>query len=362
MSRRTIHPEDIPLDLGDASAGATADSALTTAGFVGAGEFLGRAVPDRLAIADGLLYDDGSGFIAGEDKTGKTLLAEHLLLALVFARPVGGRFAVPGPSRVLFVEEEDSVRRTHRRLRKMVRGFGLDPDDVAVRAELDAGFRLSVWSGVNLDEDEWWKKLEQEVAAFKPRVLIFDPLSKMTARSLTKAEEIRPVLNRLDALRRRYSIVVLLVHHYRKQQGERMGRGSQEIAGSYVLGAWTEQSLFLEPKDRTGKIISLTLQSKDGPAEPLRVVVVETAETLTVAFEDLPTAAGMAERVWEALGTASPSEPHSGLAGVSVKTLTVVLKVSDKSIRVAMNELVKAGRALEVGKATKQAKLYARNE
>lgn len=353
------------VDLETVAAAPAADATLTTAGFVGAGEFLGRDLPDRLAIVEGLLYDDGAGFIAGEEKTGETLLAEHLSLALVFARPVGGRFAVPARRRVLFVEEEDSVRRTHRRLRKMVRGLGLDPDDADVRAELDAGFRLSVWSGVNLDDEGWWGRLEQEVATFKPRVLLFDPLSKLTARSLTKAEEIRPLLNRLDALRRRYSIVVLLVHHYRKQQGERMGRGSQEIAGSYVLGAWAEQSLYLEPKDRTGKLVSLTLQSKDAetPAEPLRVVVTETPDTLIVTVEDLPTAAGMAERVWEALGTAAPSEPHTGLVGVSVKTLMVALKVrSDKTIRVALGELVAAGRALEVGTTTKQAKLYARNE
>jgi KaiC/GvpD/RAD55 family RecA-like ATPase len=352
-------------DLGKVVATPEADPALTTAGFVGGGEFLGRPLPERAALVEGLLYDDAAGFIAGEEKTGKTLFAEHLTLALVFAQPVGGRFAVPGPSRVLFVEEEDSVRRTQRRLRKMVRGFGLDPDADDVRAQLDAGVRLSVWSGVSLDDETWWTRLEEEIATFKPRVLVCDPLSKMTSRSLLKAEEIRPLLNRLDALRRRYSIVVILIHHYRKQQGERLGRGSQEIAGSYVLGAWAEQSLYLEPKDRTGRLVSLTLQSKDAetPAQPLRVVVTETPTALTVTVEDLPTAAGMAERVWEALGTASPSAPHTGLAGVSVKTLMVVLKVrSDKTIRVALADLATAGRVVEVGMTTKQAKLYARNE
>jgi hypothetical protein len=274
---------------------------------------------------------------------------------------------VPASLRVLFVEEEDSLRRTQRRLRKMLRGFGLDPEDPALRAALDARFRISVWSGVDLDDPTWWDRLDAECKGHRPEMAFFDPLSKLTAKDLNKAAEARPLLNRLDALRRRFGFVVLVLHHYRKQQGERMGRGSQEIAGSFTLGAWAEQSLFLEPKDRTGKLVTLTLQSKDTEApDPVRVVITETGEeddgTITVAFEKLPTAAGTTERVWEGLGTATPSEPHRGDPGVSVVTLQNALKLSDKTVRAALKELCAAGRAEEVGITSKQAKLYLRND
>jgi KaiC/GvpD/RAD55 family RecA-like ATPase len=345
--------------------GADVDLTRSTGGFIGLGSLLARKLaPLRFLVAH-LLVDEGGGFIAGEEKAGKTLFALHIALCMVLGLPVGGHFAVPDKLCVLFIEEEDSLRRTWRRIRKMLRGFGLDPDDQALQAELNDHFRISVWSGVDLDDPVWWDRIATEVEAHRPDVVFFDPLSKLTAHNLNKAEEARPLLNRLDALRRRFGFAVLLLHHYRKQQGERAGRGSQEIAGSFTLGAWAEQSLFLEPKDRTGKLVTLTLQSKDVDIlAPLRVVIVETegeAGKITTTLEDLPTAAGTQERVWEAMGTAPPSEPHSGLAGVSMVTLEKALKLSNKTIRLAMADLIRSGRVLEVGKTTKGAKLYAQN-
>jgi hypothetical protein len=43
-------------------------------------------------------------------------------------------------------------------------------------------------------------------------------------------------------------------------------------------------------------------------------------------------------------------------------TLVKALKLSDKTIRVAVKELMAEGRATEVGTISKQAKLYARND
>jgi KaiC/GvpD/RAD55 family RecA-like ATPase len=185
-----------------------------------------------------------------------------------------------------------------------------------VLAQLQARFRASVWSGIDLDLEKWWTRLEAEFAARPPQVVVFDPFSKLTGANLKDPHEVRAVLNRVDALRRRFAFVVLLVHHYRKGQGERIGRGSQELFGSFVLSAWAEQSFFVEPKDRSGKLVTVTLQSKDIEApDPLGVVIVETADAITLTLEELPTTAGVAERVWEALGTAPPTEPHKACRG-----------------------------------------------
>ena len=336
----------------------------STNGFVDLGTLLRRRLPPLRFLVEGLLVDEGGGFVGGEEKSFKTMLAEHMTLCLALPRPVGGRFAVHERVRVLFVEEEDSLRRTQMRFQKMLRGFGLDPDDPAVQDDLSQWVHLSVWSGADLDSDAWWHTLATEVDTFRPAVAFFDCLSKLTSRNLSKSEEARPLLNRIDQLRRQYGFVAQFIHHYRKGQGERVGRGSQEIAGSYVLGAWSEQSLFLEPKDRTGKIISLVLQSKDAPPlpAPLRLVVTETDSAITLTLEDLPTDAGTAERVWAALGTATPSEPTEGDPGVSVKTLSLALKLSDKTVRRALKSLVAAGRAVVAGLVSNNTKLYAQTE
>jgi len=339
------------------------DPARSTNGFRGLDEILALPLPPLGFLVEGLLVEEGAGFVAGEEKTGKTLFVEHLLLCLALGLPVGGRFAVPMPVPVAFVEEEDSVRRTRGRFGRMLVGLGLDPEDPALLAQLRERCRISVWSGIDFDRDEWWHRFADEFEARPPKLVVFDPLSKLTSRDLRKAEEVRPILNRLDDLRRRFGFAVLLVHHYRKGQGERLGRGSQEMFGSFVLGAWTEQSLFIEPEDRTGKLLCLSLQSKDVKLNaPLRLVITESDTAMTVTLDDLPTAAGTAERVWEAIGTATPSEPYKGSRGVGIANLVMALKLSDKTIRVAVQELLGQRRILEVGTTSKQAKLYARSD
>jgi hypothetical protein len=340
------------------------DAMRTTGGFIGAGELCALDLPPLPLLVEGLLTADGSGFIAGEEKVGKTMLALHLAVALALGLPVGARFPASAPVRVLFVEEEDSVRRTRQRLRKLLRGFGLDPDAREVQARLNAHLHIAVWVGLNLDDERGWAQLEAELAPFQPNVLFLDCLSRVTTRDLKRQELAAPLFRRFDDLRRRYGVLLFLLHHYRKQQGERTGRGSQELMGSFVLGAWAEQSVFLEAKDRTGKLVAFELQSKDlnGLPAPLRVVVEDTPDTLTLRLDDFPTTASAAERVWEAMGTAPPSEAHTGYAGISVATLVAKTKLSDKTIRAALTLLVSDGRCLEVGRTSKQAKLYARNE
>lgn len=86
----------------------------------------------------------GNGVIGGEEKLAKTwyMLAEALALAL--GRPVLGRYAVPRSRRVLVIEEEDNARRTWVRLRALLRGDALDPDDLAVRHALHENFVIAV--------------------------------------------------------------------------------------------------------------------------------------------------------------------------------------------------------------------------
>ena len=56
-----------------------------------------------------------------------------------------------------------------------------------------------------------------------------------------------------------------LVHHYRRQQGRRTGRGSSEIVGGYEIGAWVESSLYFEPIGRTHRA-TVSVQSKAAPS------------------------------------------------------------------------------------------------
>jgi hypothetical protein len=259
-------------DFGAARNGAGPDDARTDTAepFVqGLGAFLARTYSPADFYIDGLLSDEGGGWVGGEDKLGKTYWALDEALALALGQKVAGVFTVPQRRRVLFIEEEDSPRRTHRRLRALLRGRGLDPDDPGVQAELDAWFHLVAWQGFTFDVATMVQRLEAELQAFAPDVVYVDVLRKVTLKDLNKAAEAGALLATLDRLSRTFKALFRVLHHYRKIQGShRAGRGSQEIGGSFALGAWGVNRAFFEPVGRTQGTVRLRVQCKDAPPRP----------------------------------------------------------------------------------------------
>jgi hypothetical protein len=334
---------------------------------VAAGDFLAHEDPDPVAFVTGVLSDDGGGWLGGEEKLGKSWWAIEEAVCLALGLPVCGRFVVPERRRVVLLEEEDSPRRVRRRLRALLRGKGLDPDAPATRAELNDWLRVSVWSGFTLDNTGMVDELRTVIRDFSPAVIYVDCLRKVTVKNLNHADEASALLAVLDTLRREFGTIFRLIHHYRKQQGFRTGRGSQEIGGSYVLGAWGENSLFFEPIGRKAGAVRVEVQSKDGaPVPPFRLRLEAEgpahAPTLVrLVAEDDAADSGIDDLVAQAVATLPPAPAVSGQSGVTVKALAEALKKSDKTIREALKRLLSAGRCLEVGTASRGLKLYGVN-
>jgi hypothetical protein len=319
----------------------------------GAGDLIARSFPPIEVYIENVLTAEGSGFIGGEEKLGKTYYALDEALSLAMGVTLCGRFHVPQRRRVLFIEEEDSPRRTRLRLRALARGHGFNPDDEAFRNELSEWARVSVWQGFTLDDPAWLTRLEAELVAFPAAVVYLDVLRKLTVKDLNKAAEASPIFNTLDALRRRFGSVFRVLHHYRKGQGQRMGRGSQEMGGSFVLGAWTEQAVYLEPIGRKGGGTSFDVQQKDGAASSTLRLAWESEGpphdptwvrlVLAEMQPNQAAAEALAEQVLQLLQTL-PAEysPHG--SGISIPTLVTTLKgikgASEKGVRRALAILI----------------------
>src|SRR5262245_2011813 len=302
---------------------------------IGLGDFLSQEFPDAVPYITGVLTEDGCGWIGGEEKLGKTYWALAEALALALGLPLAGRFPVSTPRKVLFIEEEDPPRRTHRRLRALLRGYGLDPDDPALRTRLNAQFRIEVCSGFSLDSPVWVARLEETLRVFNPAVAYLDVLRKITWRDFNKTDQATLLLADLDRLRRQYRVLWRIVHHYRKSQGFRTGRGSQEIGGSYVLGAWSEASLFFEPVGRKPSPVRLQFQLKAAPPTADHILTIHAEcpadnPTLVRLVVDPATPdhadADLVDLVYAAIATLPPEPAHTGSPGVSKKTLATHLK------------------------------------
>jgi hypothetical protein len=334
---------------------------------VGARSFLATTYPRVTPLVEGVLNDDGSGWIGGEEKLGKTFYALEEALCLALGLPVCGRFPVPSPVPVLFVEEEDSPRRTQARLTALLRGHGLDPADPELVTRLDERLVVSAWAGFSFDVPEQVGALEARVAAFRPKVVYLDVLRKITTADLNKQDQAARVLGELDRLRRTYGCVFRLLHHFRKSQGFRSGRGSQEIGGSYVLGAWAEASIFFEPTSRkSGAPAAIDIQVKDGAPLPrlqLRVVAEgpDDAPVIRLVMDEVGGERHEAKaRVLETLTALGPMDaPTDGFPGASVQSVVAAAKLSEVTVRRGLKALEEEGLAAVVGRAAKGKALWA---
>jgi hypothetical protein len=271
---------------------------------------------------------------------------------------------VRGRRRVVFIVEEDSPRRTHTRLRALLRGHGLDPDDAAVQTDIDAWFRIAVWQGFTFDQAAMVARLEATILQQRAEVVYLDVLRKLTTKSVRDDVDMSPILAILDDLRRRSGCLFRVLHHFRKGQGFRTGRGSQELGGSYVLGAWGENSVFLEPVGRKQGAVKVDIQQKDGPAVPAFRLTIESEgphhapTVLRLVATDAPDDQGLDDTLLQAIATLDKSEALAGRPGVAVVTLVSALKKSDKTIRRGLKRLLDAKLILVTGQASKQQALY----
>jgi hypothetical protein len=362
--------DDVRTTLTDATALADSPTGVSAEPLgIGLGTFLAKKFDPLEPIVEGLLYTDGGGWIGGEEKLGKSDYAVEEALCIALGRPVCGRFNVPVRRRVFFIEEEDPPRRLHARIHALLRGKDLDPADPELRAALDQWIRLAVWTGFSFDTPDLVARLEATCREFMPAIVYGDVLRKLTVRDLNKSSEAGMLLATLDRLRRDYGVVFRLLHHYRKAQGFRTGRGSQELGGSFQLGAWAEHSLFFEPIGRKHGAVKVEVQSKDAPPAPAFQLVFEAEgpvhdpDWVRLRADELTETSIPArnlEAVRQALGTLPPSTPVEGAPGVLVMTLVPVLKLSDKTIRACLKDLEEAGDAAQVGKASRGAVLWAR--
>jgi hypothetical protein len=333
----------------------------------GLGDFLAQMFPPVESYIEGILSADGGGWIGGEEKTNKTWWALAEALGLAFGEPVAGHFSVPAPRRVLFIEEEDSPRRTHRRLRALLRGLGYDADDPVIRETRNRQFRIEVWSGFTLDEPAMVARLEATIADFKPEVVYLDVLRKVTLRDLNKAAEAGALLAELDRLRRSYAVIFRIVHHYRKTQGFRAGRGSQEIGGSFVLGAWAENSLFFEPVGRKQGAVRVAVQCKDLPPAPDFTLRLEfegaphDPALVRLLAEEITTeskADSTDEMVYQAVTSCPATSALAGRAGAPIDAIMAAVKKSNPTVRRSLDRLIDAGRVEVTGTMIRKKKLY----
>jgi hypothetical protein len=221
-------------------------------------ELLAMPDTDPDWMVDQLFTVASNGWVAAEPKVGKSWIVLELAYALATGMPFLGRFAVKQPRRILYVQEEDSLDRVKRRLKRLIKG---DPTRLPPP---DAYFRYSIRQGFKLDNLTWLETLRLEIIKYDAEVIILDVFNRLHGSDENKQAEMTAILNNLTRMTNDYGCAFIIVHHNRKPQQGNEARGNQRIRGSGVLGGWGECSLYLQRSKEKDTII-VTPESKDCP-------------------------------------------------------------------------------------------------
>ena len=206
-------------------------------------------------LVDGLIKAGSIGFIAGEPKTSKSWLALHIAQAVATGTPVLGRFKVPGPARVLFVEEEDAYETVITRFKDLAAGH-------AIPEPLEDNLNFLIHSGLRVDEPgsiDLFIGAARDLnkAGLCPNLIIFDVLNKLHAGSDTDQKHASDVMRAFERIRKELNCAILIVHHFAK--GSPSKRGNQRMRGSSVFAGWSENSLYLT---KDGAIVHVEPENK----------------------------------------------------------------------------------------------------
>lgn len=168
-----------------------------------------------------ILPKSGKMIFGGFSKTGKS----HIMLSLARALVSGENalecptFRVAEPCKVLLFEQELGEEGLQLRARRTLSGANIQRDVHYISRNPDISF----------SNEKGYEIIGNEIAEFRPNVVIFDPIGKMYHGDENSAQEVALLWQKMDRLLRlgsRERLSIILSHHYGKRpNGTRNSEG-----------------------------------------------------------------------------------------------------------------------------------------
>lgn len=238
--------------------------------------------PDQFLVGHGLLPKNGLLFVGGPPKSYKSFVAQTMAFELCVGKPLFGAykshgatheliFAVDGPQRVLFLEQEIGFYDVRERMLPYFNSL-LEPDKQRIRENFAIHSRDHE---MRLDTDEGLKRIEAIIQATKPTVVVFDPLIEFHAENENDAQAMQRVLHGVDILRDTYNFATIITHHSGKPQTMSTREGPDELRGSSVIFGKADSVMMIKPENRAKGFLNVgfTIRRSRPIQETLRLVL-----------------------------------------------------------------------------------------
>jgi hypothetical protein len=221
----------------DAAAAATLEIVprADTPSVLNVADILALSIPEASMLIEGILPTAGASLIVGAAKSGKTLAAAQIGIAIASGAPLYGFYKVLNPGPVLFIEQDDpagagSIKTILERSTVPVTGI---PFHLVAGVPYQFGGEFLEW-------------LETQIVRLKVQSAIIDSYTAMRgSRSkgvdIVKAEQ--SDLTQMDALAKRNNCALQIIHHSSK--GSAGLDWSEKAAGTFAMSAATESQMFI---------------------------------------------------------------------------------------------------------------------
>lgn len=192
------------------------------------------------------------GFLAGESKTYKSLLALDMAVSVSSGTPFLSHFPIPTASQgpVLLWQEENDEGLVQERLRRIEFARRLGPTSAGYKLSLtgrDYPLHFGNRHAIDLNDPKDLKYIERQIHKIKPQLVILDPLYMMIPTlDESEASAITPMLRNLAKIQNDTKSSILVVHHYRKPQQQTKGRAMHRMSGTGVFGRRYDSAIWVE--------------------------------------------------------------------------------------------------------------------
>ncbi|MFH1587339.1 MAG: AAA family ATPase [Candidatus Diapherotrites archaeon] len=197
---------------------------------ISVGDLLDTDIPPQEWIIEGLVDDEGMDIIAGRPKDFKSGFILSACIHIAIGRPFMGLKVKK--LRTLIVDEENGIRRTDRRLEKLILAMKLTPEEIT---DLRKNLGFSIWKGIQVTSPEGIQKLEALIVKHKPKFIVVDSLVRVMTGKENDVGDARKVFHNIKPLFTQYGVKFQFVHHTRKNGYARVTvedvRGSGDFIG-----------------------------------------------------------------------------------------------------------------------------------
>ena len=249
--------------------------------------------PEKAWLIESMWASAAVGIIGGPPKCCKSWLGLDMALSVASGSPCLGQFPVKRPGPALIFLAEDALPAVRARIEALCTHRQIPIESLDLYVITASSLRL------DLAQDQ--QRLKATLAAFKPRLLLLDPLVRLHRLDENSATDISSLLGFFREMQRSYDTAIVLVHHTNKKHYAQPG---QALRGSSDLHAFGDSNAYL--KRRKDRII-LTLEHRAAkPPDPISLELVSRPDGSATHLEisspaKITTEASLNDRILELL-------------------------------------------------------------